>query len=77
MAANVVKLLVVKRNKKTLTYPTYELINCELMEGITAITGGTRFQAISPRAIPVQYEVEQTLSQIKALCGRCCDSTSA
>jgi hypothetical protein len=73
-----VRLLVIKRNKKTLTYPTYENIVCENMEGVVEMANGhTRFTAISPRAIPTLYEVENTLSQIKALCNRCCSSTSA
>jgi len=66
--AQLIKLLVVKRNGKTLTYPTYEDINPLEMEGIVSLsTGGSRFTALSKRVIPVVYEVEQTISQIKAL----------
>ena len=79
MANSVVRLLITKRNGRTLTYPTYENIVCERMEGVVNLAaGGARFQSrAGDRVIPVQYECEQTISQIKSLCNKCCDSTSA
>jgi len=73
-----VRLLITKRNGRTLTYPTYEDIVCEQMEGVVDLAaGGARFQHRAGRVIPVQYECEQTIAQIKSLCNKCCDSVSA
>ncbi len=76
--ATLAQLVVIKRNGKVQPYPTRELIECESMEGVVSLANGhTRFTSLNQRVIPVQYEVEQTLSQIKALCNKCCSSTSA
>ncbi len=75
--ATLIKALVIKRNGIKQPYPTYELVECQDLEGIVSLAnGGTRFTALNKRVIPVEYEVEQTLMQIKGLCNQCCHSNS-
>ncbi len=75
-----VRLVVIKVNGKTQPYPTYRDLNCDNMSAVVSLSndhsqflyGGT-----GKTVINTKYEVEQTLAQIKNLCNKCCESTSA
>ncbi len=78
----IVRLVVIKKNKKTLSpYPVQMDFNCEKMSEVVSIPSGGASMFIYYRpgkdSIPDTYQVEQTISQIKALCNHCCGSTSA
>ncbi len=79
---SIVRLVVIKKNKKTLSpYPKQVDFDCSKMSEVVSITSGGASMFIYYRtgktAIPDTYQVEQTISQIKALCNHCCGSTSA
>lgn len=75
-----VRLVVIKKNNKTLTYPTYRVFNCDNMSEVAELAaGGSLFNygGTGKTMITSKIQVEQTLAQIKSLCNHCCDSSSA
>lgn len=78
--AGVARLLVKKKNGKTLTYPTYRMFVCENMSEVADLTAGGSiflYGGTAKGVIPSKIQVEQSTSQVKALCQKCCSSTSA
>lgn len=74
------RLLVIKRNNKTQPYPTYRDFVCENMSEVADLAAGGAvftYGGTGKTVIQSKIQVEQTTSQVKALCNKCCSSTSA
>lgn len=73
------KLTVIKRNNKLQTYPTRRLFVCANMGEVADLAAGGAiftYGGTGKTVIQSKIQVEQTVAQIKALCNRCCDSSS-
>jgi hypothetical protein len=79
--ASIARLTVIKRNNKTLTpYPIRRDFVCENMSEVADLSAGGAiftYGGTGKTVINTKVQVEQTTAQIKALCNRCCESTSA
>lgn len=75
--AGIARLRVSQYNKKVLRAKRFQVFNCADMDGVVDVTGGgSRFSYRSGKSIPGLYQVDQTTSQIRAMCNSCCDSNS-